>query len=86
LDDARSNSSTAAPGSTERLIGDYYGSCLNEEAINKRGIKPLTSDLELIDSIKSPPDLQNVIVHLQQEAISVPFGFRSTRTNTIRRK
>src|SRR6478672_13180530 len=27
-------------GSTEQLIGDYYGSCMNEARINKLGLAP----------------------------------------------
>src|SRR6059058_1624911 len=30
-------------GSTEQLIGDYYGSCMDEKKINEQGIKPLSA-------------------------------------------
>jgi len=40
LDEASANKS-AAPGGTERLIGDYYGSCTDEGKINPAWMKPL---------------------------------------------
>src|SRR6266705_4136895 len=66
-------------GSTEQLIGDYYGSCIDEKRINEQGIKPLSAELKLIDSIKTTADLQRVITALKQENISAPFTFSSTQ-------
>src|SRR4051812_37383596 len=65
--------------STEQLIGDYYGSCMDEKKINEAGIRPLKNELKLIDSIKSTADLQHAIVVLKQEGISVPFTFSSAQ-------
>jgi len=62
-------------GSTEQLIGDYYGSCMDEKKINEQGLKPLSGELKLIDSIKSESDLERVITALKQEGISAPFTF-----------
>jgi endothelin-converting enzyme/putative endopeptidase len=69
----------SAKGSTEQLIGDYYGSCMNEKRINEQGIKPLGAELKLIDSIKTTADLQRVITALKQENISAPFTFSSAQ-------
>src|SRR5882724_554109 len=66
-------------GSTEQLIGDYYGSCMDENKINEQGIKPLGAEMKLIDSIKTPADLQRVITALKQENISAPFTFSSAQ-------
>lgn len=79
LDATAATSSSAKPGTTEQLIGDYYGSCMDEDAINKQGIKPLGSDLELIKSIKAVSDLQSVVIHLHQEGVFVPFRFGSAQ-------
>lgn len=79
LDATAATSSSAKPGTTEQLIGDYYGSCMDEDAINKQGIKPLGSDLESIKSIKAISDLQSVIIHLHQEGVFVPFRFGSAQ-------
>jgi len=79
LDEAAANAGKAAPGSTEQLIGDYYGSCMNEAAINRQGAKPVASDLALIESMKTTAELQSVITHLNQEAIFVPFPFGASQ-------
>jgi endothelin-converting enzyme/putative endopeptidase len=79
LDEAAANAAKAAPGSTEQLIGDYYGSCMNEAAINQQGAKPVASDLALIEGMKTPADLQNAITHLNQEAVFVPFPFGASQ-------
>jgi endothelin-converting enzyme/putative endopeptidase len=31
----------SAKGSTEQLIGDYYGACMDEARVNTRGVDPL---------------------------------------------
>src|SRR5205823_10671744 len=40
LEDA-SKSQSAPKGSTEQLIGDFYGSCMQESKINARGFEPV---------------------------------------------
>jgi len=68
-------------GSSEQLIGDYYGSCMDEARINKAGIAPAQPTLAEIDAIKTAADLQKVIRHLQSVGLGVPFGFGSTPDN-----
>jgi putative endopeptidase len=79
LEDAAAHSSTAPPKSTERLIGDYYGACMNEKQIDAQGVKAINRKLELIQSIGSVADLQRVMARLHEEAIFAPFVFRSTQ-------
>src|SRR3984957_2990883 len=76
LEDAAAHSSTAAPKSTERLIGDYYTACMNEKQIDEQGVKALHRELELIQSIQTVADLQNVIIHLNEEAFLRPIAIR----------
>jgi putative endopeptidase len=76
LEDAAVHSSTAPPKSTERLIGDYYGACMNEKQLDAQGAKAINRELELIQSIGSA-DLQRVITRLHEEDIFAPFGFGS---------
>jgi endothelin-converting enzyme/putative endopeptidase len=69
---------TGAPaGSSQRLIGDYYASCMDEAAINKRGIEPIRPWLRQIDAMKSRADLQNMILEMHQYGVLVPFGITS---------
>src|SRR3954466_14204926 len=51
-------------GSVEELISDYYGSCVNQAAVNKLGIAPAKPMLAKIDAMKSPADLQSLIRQL----------------------
>jgi len=79
LEDAAAHSSTAAPKSTERLIGDYYTACMNEKQIDEQGVKALHRELELIQSIQTVADLQKAIIRLNEEALFAPFAFGSAQ-------
>src|SRR5262249_16984190 len=61
-------------GSVEQLIGDYYGSCMDESHINKLGFDPAKPMLAEIDAIKTPADLQKMIRRLQDLSVSAPFA------------
>ena len=43
LDEASSKKQTT--GSTEQLIGDFYGACMDEAAVNAASLKPLQATL-----------------------------------------
>src|ERR1700749_971423 len=68
-------------GSTEELIGDYYGSCMNESHINQLGIKPAQPTLTAIDAMKTPADLQHMLQQLHNAGVFVPFGLTSSPDN-----
>jgi putative endopeptidase len=68
-------------GSTEELIGDYYGSCMNEARVNKLALTPAKPMLTEIDAMKTPADLQRVVRHLHALSVFVPFGLASTSDN-----
>src|SRR5512133_1123161 len=68
-------------GSVEQLIGDYYGSCMDESKINQQGLTPIKPLLAEIDGAKNPADLQKVIVHLHELQVPVPFGLIATSDN-----
>jgi predicted metalloendopeptidase len=51
----------AAPGTEARKIGDYYASFLDEAAVERRGLKPLASELKSIDAIKDRPGLARAL-------------------------
>jgi putative endopeptidase len=79
LEDAAAHSATAAPKSTERLIGDYYTACMNEKEIDAQGVKALHRELDLIQSIQTVADLQKAITRLNEEALFAPFAFGSVQ-------
>ena len=75
LEDA--SSKKAVPGSTDQLIGDFYGACMDEAHINSLGLKPLEPELARIDAIKDRKDLANEIVELQRYGIDTPLRLSS---------
>jgi len=64
----------APKGSTEQLIGDYYGACMDESKINARGIAPLRSIFGMIDAAQDMTALQHVMMQLHDIQTVVPFG------------
>jgi len=58
----------APAGSNERKIGDFYASCMDTAAIDKRGLTPLQKDLDRVAGIQSAKDVAAVIVALQGTA------------------
>jgi putative endopeptidase len=79
LEEAAANSSSAPPKSTERLLGDYYGACMDQKQIDALGVKALKREFELIQSIASVAGLQNAITRLNEEGVFAPFGFGSSQ-------
>ena len=47
--------------SADQKIGDYYASCIDEGAIEKRGVKPLQPELDRIAALKSKQDFAEYI-------------------------
>jgi predicted metalloendopeptidase len=69
---------TAAPaGSEERKLGDFYGACMDEAAIEQKGTAPIDAELQRIDAIKDVPALRAEIGRLQTMGAGVLFQFGS---------
>ncbi|HEY6148694.1 MAG TPA: M13 family metallopeptidase N-terminal domain-containing protein, partial [Thermoanaerobaculia bacterium] len=68
---------SAAPGSDERKLGDFYGACMDEAGIEAAGITPVRPELERIDAIRDLPGLRAEIGRLQTMGVNVLFGFGS---------
>jgi endothelin-converting enzyme/putative endopeptidase len=70
-----------APGRTanEQKIGDYFGACMNEGAVEKLGAAPLRPVLDEIGRIRTLDDLPAVLaqLHLGPGNSSPLFGFGS---------
>ena len=50
-------------------IGDYYASCMDETAVNQRGVAAIKPQLDLIAGVKSTRDLAQVVARLQLEDV-----------------
>ena len=68
---------SAAPGSDEQKIGDFYASCMDEAAVEAQGITPLRPELERIEKVRSAADLQAEVARLQSQEVDALFRFGS---------
>jgi putative endopeptidase len=76
LESAEANDS-AAPGSKEQKIGDFYASCMDTTSIEAQGVKPLQADLAVIQAIHDTAGLLDTGAHLQTIGVDVLFAFGS---------
>ena len=60
-----SSNKSAAKGSIEQKIGDFYASGMDTAKIETDGVKPLLEDLKLIDAIAKPEDILPTIAKMQ---------------------
>jgi putative endopeptidase len=51
---------------TQQKIGDYYSSCMDESAINSKGIAAIQPELDRIADIKQKSQLAQELAHLHQ--------------------
>ena len=67
-----------APGkhtAIEKMVGDYYGSCMDESAIEKRGTAALAPEVEKINAIKSREDFARQIAYMHRNGTPALFAF-----------
>ncbi len=62
----------------DQKVGDFYGSCMAEEQIEKLGAQPLSDELARINSIQSPKDLVDEVARLHKRQVSAFFSFEAT--------
>jgi endothelin-converting enzyme/putative endopeptidase len=72
--EAAAKDAGAAKGSPERLIGDYYGACMDEPRVDARGFTPLKPWFARIDAVKDASGLQQVLIDLHDTGFPVPFA------------
>ncbi|MGB2670852.1 MAG: M13 family metallopeptidase [Candidatus Acidiferrum sp.] len=68
-----------AEGSNEQKIGDFYASCMDTEAIEVAGTKPIDAELARIGAMKNTADLQTEGARLQSEGVGVLFRFSANQ-------
>jgi endothelin-converting enzyme/putative endopeptidase len=61
----------------EQKIGDYYSSCMDEAAIEKKGIAALKPEFDRINALNDKAALPDLVAHLHGEGINALFGFGS---------
>jgi endothelin-converting enzyme/putative endopeptidase len=58
-------------------IGDFYSSCMDETAINNKGLQALQAEIDRIRGMKNTRDLTAVIARLHRIGVDVMFNFSS---------
>ncbi|MCU1285116.1 MAG: Endothelin-converting enzyme 1 [Acidobacteriales bacterium] len=71
----------ASRTAVDQKIGDYFGACMDESAIEKAGATPLQKDLAAINALKSTSELAPLITrfHLTTYGDGMIFGFGSNQ-------
>ncbi len=58
-------------------IGDYYAACMDEKAIDAKGLAPLEPELARIRNLKDKSQLAAEIAHLHRDGVDALFEFGS---------
>ena len=61
--------------SLDQKIGDFYGSCMAVDDIDKLGTQPIQPGLQRIAGLASKKDLTNEVANLQKRQVGVFFNF-----------
>ena len=72
LENVAANDAKRSPD--EQKIGDFYATCMDEEAINKQGLKPFQAELDRIATLKDKSELTRLLVHYQLINVNAFFG------------
>ena len=69
----------AKPGRdpVDQQIGDLYGSCMDEQTINRKGLDPIKPELDRLTAITAKNQLRDELVRLHKMNVNVFFAFGS---------
>ncbi len=67
----------ASRGPIEAKIGDYFASCMDTDAIDRKGIAPLKEELDRINAMETGSDVGAELIHLHRAGLGVVFRFGS---------
>ena len=59
----------------EQKTGDFYATCMNTDAINAAGLKPLQPELDRIAALKEKSELTPLLAHFQLINVNALFGY-----------
>ena len=68
-------------GSVEQLVGDHYGSCMDEARVEALGVEPIKPLLAEIEALADIAGVQKMIGRFHELAIPVPFGLTASSDN-----
>ncbi len=64
----------AGRSAVSQKIGDYYASCIDEKAIDAKGVEPLKSRFNAIANIQSKSDLADIAAQMVRNNVLFHFG------------
>jgi len=67
----------ASRNAVDQRIGDLYGSCMDEKAVESKGIAPVRAELDRVAAVKDKGALIDEIAHVHIEGPSPLFNFYS---------
>jgi endothelin-converting enzyme/putative endopeptidase len=73
LENVEADRSSRTPN--ERMIGDYYATCMDNDAIQAAGLKPLQGEFERIAAMKSKSELTPLLAHDQLINVNAFFSY-----------
>lgn len=62
----------------DRKIGNYYGACIDEAAIDQLGLHPIKPELDRIEALAKREDLPEVIARLHLAQVNALFAFNAS--------
>ena len=62
-----------------KQLGDFYGSCMDEEAVEKSGTKPLDPWLKATDEVKDPASLTKLLGKLQGDGLGMVWDLSAAQ-------
>src|SRR5258708_11668132 len=75
LKDILEEAAKPASAAELRKVGDYYGSCMAEAAIEAKGTAPLAPDLSRVAAVKDKADIPAGVVPQPGAGVAGWFGF-----------
>ena len=74
----KASAANAGRDAITQKIGDYYGSCTDEQAVDTKGIEPLKPELQRIASVKDKAALIEAVARVQLIGPNPLFSFYSS--------
>lgn len=73
----KASTSDASRDANAQKIGDYYASCMDEDAIHAKGLAPFKPELERIDKLTSKDQLPELLGHYELIDVNAFLGLGS---------
>ena len=73
----KASADDASRDATSQKIGDYYASCMDEAAIQRKGLSSLQPELDCINALRSKDQLPDLLAHFQLINVNAFLGFGS---------